>query len=687
MNSNINTNSSVNVADTNDNEQLIYIDDSGSQSIKNISLSERKLDEKDYLTDILPSFQMHNHMFNRTLVDPYSVGQGPPEYEESSSESIGLSTTPTQADSFDYTLNDPSSLLLNNLDKIQKINLPFSVTIKLTEEMPLLGKPFKQRSPLKQYLPGDMVYGFVIFENNSKTQIPFEMLLVSMECEIGVKQSNKNLTYKKKIMTTYDLEASFNFLGADGDNDTCHLYDSLDKTYVGFEKRTLDPGVPIKKFFKFKIPNYVLDDCCEHQLTEHLKTPPSFGFNPSSFSNTAASIEINKSLGYGRLDTPGSPIHVKDYSFGGEYVSYYINVQIIGTRLEAYKPFYKKNTTHQYDYIFIKNREFYIRVGKSPPDPDDYVFTNGTTNNQIERYEKQAIEAIEVLSERNMLNQIGVSDIRKQDEIIFSSNGKSKSISGSSDQIPTYSNEKLKCADYSSENTIVFKKDLFSKIYGAMNMHISMDRSTKIQSFLPKLLNKSLENSIYSLGNNQIFSLNVNLEFLPKTKSSKLPTSVTIKPDLIGVDFTSIHKLPFNIDKSFLLNSPKTIKTKFEKFILYYNKICDMMKLYDSRVPKTLFETLKGLGSTKYIEFVIRNTFASTTIDLTDKWVYCEKTNSYRYTDEIPIKFNTDFISANPFALVPSFQTCMLARLYKIKFSVTTKKSHSESFEFPVEVI
>ena len=687
MNPNLNINRSVNMANINDNETIICIDDSNSQLIKDISLSEKKIDGKDYLTDILPSFQMHNSMFNRTLIDPYSIIQEPPEYDESLSESIDLSTVSTQNDSFDYNLNDSSTLLLNNLNKLQKINLPLSVTIKLTEEMPLVGKPYKQRSPLKQYLPGDMVYGFVIFENYSEKQIPLEMLLVSMECEIGVKQSDKNLTYKKKIMTTYDLEASFNFLGFDGDNDNYHVYDSLDNTYVGFEKRILDPSKPIKKFFKFKIPHYVLDDCCEHQLTEHLKTPPSFGLNPSSFSNTASSIKINRSLGYGWLDVPGSPIHANDFAFYGEYVSYYINFQLIGTRLEAYKPFYKKDTTHQYDYIFIRNREYSIRVGKSPPDPEDYVFTNGTTNDQIERYEKQAIEEIEVLTERNMLNQVGVSDIRQQDEIIFSSNGKSKSIFSSSNEIPTYSDEKLKCNDYSSETSIEFKKDLFSKIDGVMNMHISMDKSTKIQSFLPKLLTNSLDNSIYSSGNNQIFSLNVNLEFLPKTKSSKLPTSVTIKPDLIGVDFTSIHKLPFNIDKSFLLNSPKTIKTKFEKFILYYNKICDMMKLYDSRVPKTLFETLKGLGSTKYIEFVIRNTFASTTIDLTDKWVYCEKTNSYRYTDEIPFKFNTDFISANPFALVSSFQTCMFARLYKIKFSVTTKRSHSESFEFPIEVI
>ncbi|KGK36973.1 hypothetical protein JL09_g3855, partial [Pichia kudriavzevii] len=406
--------------------------------------------DNETLVDILPSFQMHNFMLNRPIDDKANVDQ-PPNYEDSSTIASTVVSRQTSL--------DPSNFLLNNLDKLQKINMPFKAEITLTEELNKVGVPFKQANPLKTYKPGDMVYGFVLFQNPNNFPIPFEQVMISMECDIGTVSPNGKVV-KKKIITAYDLEASFNMYGAEGDNDTYHMLDPLDKNYLGFEKRRLDPNIPIKKFFKFRIPHYVLDDCCDSQLWEHLKTPPSFGLNKKSARNTAAALKIDNHLGYGRFDNPSSPMVVKDYAPPNQFVSFYISAQFIGKKLDLYKRFYTKSTHHNYDFIFLKNVEHHFRVTSSVPEEEPMRLIS-STDEQLRLLENQAIEAIEVMTERGMLNKVGVTALQEQDEIIFSSNGKAKQqYDVTADSIC----KKYKPDLFTKSVQIHFKKDLFSKM-------------------------------------------------------------------------------------------------------------------------------------------------------------------------------------------------------------------------------
>ncbi|GMF08043.1 unnamed protein product [Ambrosiozyma monospora] len=128
----------------------------------------------------LPSFEMHNYMFNRTLLDTeYIRDDKPPTYEEQTS-SADVVNVSHETRYVDPTIN-PDMLLLNNLDNMQTLNLPIKLTIILTKSLPLRNVHSERETPLKVYMPGDIVTGYTLIENISNEPIPYEMFLVSLE--------------------------------------------------------------------------------------------------------------------------------------------------------------------------------------------------------------------------------------------------------------------------------------------------------------------------------------------------------------------------------------------------------------------------------------------------------------------------------------------------------------------------
>ncbi|GAV26957.1 hypothetical protein PMKS-000418 [Pichia membranifaciens] len=634
-------------------------------------------------SDLLPSFEMHNFMFNRTLTDDL-----PPAYQESITDTVGSSTENNDSVHLSEPTLNPANFVLNNLHKLQKINLPFDVRVTLTEQMPQLGMPFESRNPLKSYFPGDMVYGFAIFENKSNTSLPFEMLLVSMECEIGVSHPKNKRQVKTKILRMYDLEASYNFLYVDSQNTQCNLLDPSDNTRIGFRSRAMDPGARVKKFFKFRIPQTMLDDNCAEQFPEHLKIPPSFGVNVHSLNNVASAININPHLGYGRLDRVGSPIKVNDYALKGEFCSFFINIQVVGKRLDAYKKFYTKNTTHQYDFIFLKNAAHYFRVGKVSESPESTA-SYGSTADQLDLIEKTAQEAIEVLAERKMLKDIDITNIHHQDEIIFSSTGKRKA---SMDVLRSRGTEKLPLdMSYKQLMTFHFKKDLFSKLNGQLSVLCKMDRETTLKSFSPKMLELNPASVLFNEEYMKISSpvLDLELTYEPLVQGDKkLPSSLYITPTMMAVDVQSAYNIPFTIDGDFVRQSADVNKTRFNKFAAYYAKIGESMLELETAIPKSTNELLKGMAYVRYQEIRIPNVFKAVNIDvLPNCWVLDSETGTYKFKTKVSLEYDVKNILMAPKALLPSFQSCKISRLYKIHVGVTPRKAKTECAAFPVTVV
>lgn len=646
--------------------------------------------EKAGEEDFLPSFQMHNSMFNRTLDDPINKKDVlPPQYEESVSETLcssrQLNSTISTTTEGSY---DSSNLLLNNLDKLQRLSLPIEAKITITDDIPTIGKSFQKRNPLKPFYPGETVYGFMTFENKSKLDIPFEMLLVSLECEIGIKHPVKNSIIKKRIITSYDLEASFNFLGLEGDQDICHAYDESDNTFVGFERRNLKPGVSIKKFFKFKLPTYLLDDCCKDQIFEHLKAPPSFGFNAKACDAFYPDIEVEKSLGYGRYPSYGSPIKLNDYAQDGLYCSYFVYAQIIGTNRAEYKPYYTRNITEDYDLIFLRNVEHHILVGKAPLATNEYEFTNGSTKNQVEQFIKLAVETLEVLAEREMLQKAEVTDYRTQDEIIYSTNGKPKQFEISE---PEKSLDKLTSEFYLNTANFQFKKDFFNKVEGELIVDAKFEKRASITSCFPKIIEKTKQSNIFD-DSSKLYGPVVSVDFTFKPPANAkgsvaLPPSITFKPSLIACSVQSSFPIPVSFDLDFIQNNAKTIKEIFTKVALYFNKINNTIKETKLPIPRTTLDSLRGLGSCTYSEKLISDIFQNTTVDLQGKWVYNTELGLYQCSTEVALTLDLEALKKNPKALCASFQTCLFSRLYKIELQMCPKKAKGQQVYLPINVV
>lgn len=647
----------------------------------------------DVYEDLLPSFQMHTFMFNRSLAGSTSNEDLPPEYEEmiSTSENASsnfISDITSSAETDTPTFTDPENLVLNNLNKLQRINLPFKANITLTNDYVYHGSEYTTISPLKEYLPGEMVYGFVVFENKSTIKIPFEILLVSMECEIAIKNPNTGQLHTKNILKMYDLEASYNFAGIETCCQDHQRYNPKDDTYTGFEKRLLEPGIKIKKCFKFKIPEYVLDSSCEQQLFDHLKSPPSFGINKRALGGKTSMIKINPPLGYGRIEEKGSPIHVSDHALTDSYCNYYINVQIIGKNMDIYKPFYRENTLHQYDYIFIKNQEFYFRVGKSSLLPYDNKSPHGSTNAQLELFKHTAIDTLEVLQERGMLSKTGITSIAAQDEIIYSSNGKRKTVY----TVDDIQNEKKLAlsSEYTNNTMIELKKGLFSGIEGKLEAEFIFDKFSAFKSYLPKVMENMKEDSVYKGGITDRYRpvVRINLSFKGNSVNDKLPKSVTISPKLLKSEFYSTKHLPFTIDNDYLQNSATTIRKQLKEFGVYYNTIVEQSKKERTPVLRETKDALQSLASCKYWESDFRHIIKVQEVSLENKWeLDVNDAGIYKCSIEVPMIVDLNYLERCPHALLPSFQSCLIARLYKLGLSIACGKVKSEHVTLPVTVL
>ncbi|VEU23791.1 DEKNAAC105059 [Brettanomyces naardenensis] len=365
------------------------------------------------IEDVLPSFEMHNYMFNRTFSDVEATrsSEKPPDYDSATSES---SITRQHSERETDPSRNADVLVLNNLDQLQKIDLPLDVKITLTKKPPRLSEPSETESPLREYQPGDLITGYVTVKSRSKEVIPFEMFLVSLEGAVGTARgshgTDKKEPHRHVVLRTYDLAACFHpsdiELGSHGCVH-CSYRDKLDGSHYGFScDKEIMPGETYKKFFTFIVPRFLLDTACCYQIPEHLHVPPSFGMESQPGQPSAAEIAIDPLHGYGRSGQRGAPIKVLDLSGTGQYVSYSVTIQLIGARLDFYKKFYRRETTHTYDLIFLKDVRHYVRLRTSgiPCHLDgDLSLRSVSTAKQLKRFDNQVCALVKQLKE--MLSQ------------------------------------------------------------------------------------------------------------------------------------------------------------------------------------------------------------------------------------------------------------------------------------------
>lgn len=335
------------------------------------------------LEDVLPSFEMYNYMFNRTIDDVRVdlTNERPPAYTLSGADSDAVNDGSFDAD----PSHNPDSLLLNHISQLQKIDLPVDVKIVLTKKPARLNMEVPMEYSLKEFRPGELLTGYITIKNRSSEVVPFEMFLVSLEGFIGIDRIPRGTTNlpqgrTKLFLRTYDLSASFHpsdiWLSSHGEMEDSRI-DKRDGTMYGFpEDKSMDPGVTYKKFFSFVIPKFVLDTACPYQIPEHLLLPPSFGLDKNASTGVTGellpstldcdNLDVDCAHGYTRIgDTRGSLMKVKDLAAPNQHVTYCITVQFIGANLDAYKKYYNPDTFCTFDHIFLKDIRHFIRINTS----------------------------------------------------------------------------------------------------------------------------------------------------------------------------------------------------------------------------------------------------------------------------------------------------------------------------------
>lgn len=453
------------------------------------------------LEDILPSFQMHNYMFNRPLHDDLNSTDLPGYESELATLRSNRVINPSENIDID-PIRNPKSLLLNNTNNLIKVDLPIDIKITLTKQLPMIGKSFERESLLTEYKPGDLITGYVTIKSNINEPLPFEILLVSLEGEMRTPASGSTTEDRKIIsksfLKTYDLNACFH---------TGHILakvhgikgisqkDFNDNTVIGFtENRCIEPETIHKKFFSFKLPYSLLDTNCPDQIPEHLHMLPSYGYDASAIGDTEQDLEIDPILGYKRCDgVYGSPIIVDDFALKEQSISYFIKVEMIGYKDIAEKFGRKIPKSINNKYVMFDIEKFYFRVNLSSENEhfaenqivDREIKTNIRTYEQIIKFEKLVSQYIDELKTKRQLQEGGILDRREQDEIVASlevdETKKYKQLNGSS----TNFHPEIIRSDGESflhYDNIEMNKDFFGRSGGEIVIKASMSRDSSIKS-------------------------------------------------------------------------------------------------------------------------------------------------------------------------------------------------------------
>ncbi|KAH3661383.1 hypothetical protein OGAPHI_006790 [Ogataea philodendri] len=694
--------------------------------------------------DVLPTFETHNELLNRTLseIEQMSPTEHLPDYQSVvNGDTPAYSPTQTRAELAEATHHNSESLLLNNLDRIQKISSPIKISIRITKTFPQMGKDVERANPLREFHSGDLVTGCVTVTNISAHPIPFELFLVSLEGYITIPSIVTNTVAKHTFLRAFDFGACYlksHFPTPNYDTPQVATFDEHDQTSYGFpETKVLEPGCKYKKFFYFKLPESLLECTCNHQIYDHFeKLPPSFGLDRDAFEGRAKIIAVNESLGYGRLQDIGSPILLNDQSEYGQSISYAVCTYMIGKHHDIYK----KDPIKK--YIMIKDEKHYIRFIPDesldvPSYKDNQITPPPTTSSQLETISKEAQKAIDKLKSIKDLQGIGVKDNREADELSSEIHRLKKVELNLSGEQPVL--ESPAAYQNSVSISLVPKKKLFAfgsakanEVLGNLEFHASIDKSVRLGYIVPSVLSKmasvgadtkakaaasqvplqspllspvssantvpaaiSPMNSRLSLTDTGSDSLESKLIPLPFSSEveiqldyngASLPELSSIKPTLKSFSISSPAPIPVTFDPQFLLGAETpayailNLKTKFTE---YLTQLKVLAKETGRGVEKQLFHDLVALSNVSLSQKTLP-IFSEVRLKKQPVWTKTEN----GHTTKFRIKLNYDYGAVKTQALLPGFSICNLTKLYYLSLKLSFKKHSTKNttLKIPIEV-
>lgn len=727
--------------------------------------------DDEIINTILPSYHMFQATVSKKLVpNEESFKDDPPEYELSPLNSAGLTPVTSQAtqgssvlnlasgdhethtgfletddDENDEVFNQNSAdfwnkTVLAHVHKLQNLSeqnnvLARSLLVDLTftKSVCQVGVPPDIIDVLAaEYRQGDYLHGFVTITNTHDQPIPFDMVYVAFEGVLKVSMQPGQIKEKDsepvvyKFLNMLDLFASWSYANIDrlvsdcGDpHDWCEgETDPRDNTLLSIDiKRTFMPGVTYKRFFSFRIPERLLDDCCDfHSLDAHCQVPPTLG---SSYSlNCPKDRELMGD-------------NFKDFSQVNSFVGYSVTARVIG-RASQYGINLKQDR-----YVLASEDHFAVRV---IPYSVLHHFPASHNHEVNANYKELVLQAVSKIEQ----GQLFAEGARTESAgalssfVPLSSNASRTSLTLLNDKIrqlyvsPSRDDRITKKADAKCYRHVSMyeKRGFTGAIKASGSVYISTPQKTYLFTYVPPAFVRDPLQSYDS-------SIRIPVEYsFVCTKGDGrhyLPAIKDISAELVVMTISSKkHEIPLEFNHEMFFDEEivdhmgirkKEDLNSFEKKVIapfqsYYSMLISLMKKIglnqqSFRVETKLFKDVKSLSflQTKRIalclskvsideeingqmvpctDLKMMNYKISTSPDDPNAEIHFKKLELGLTLQDFRWKGHKDGEAQNGFdhiCLVPEFQNCFMSRIYFLRIFFTHKHGITQVLHVPISII
>lgn len=656
--------------------------------------------------------------------------------------------------------------VLDNIDKLPHAkNSPLSIEIFVTKDVPIPNMKNELEIKLKEYTCGDRVNGYVVITNTLDKDVDFGLFTVTLEGTIkSIHRTLPSETSKsrriilKKFLKMYDLNATFNEFNipSSAGIEYCPFdVDILDGCIMGLpDSRVLKANTRYKKFITFTFPEMLLDNACPHNLMRHNMPPPCFGIDGTSFYGKSASIEINKSLGYGFLNARGSPVKVRDYSIDDMSVTYTLEAKFIDKRHEPNQnePVFAhdiNDPNNDSKYIISRSSQYFMRfVPDIRTQVDNYSraykefghetfesvgidgvlynnLTKGSTWKSIKQMNLSILLEIEAALDKQEYTHDDfkrkhvrvLEDVRaawEDDRLLRPTELKMSIKSLDSDRRQHYHGLRMICNHIPVEIFGKKKKRLLltSVKIGEMTLYVKTPEKL-IPYTSPRLLQRYNNGSEYSLtptnsrdglapimsnmeelynrdDESILKSVNIELIFDTFEDTVKPPSILLIETNIVAWSYTTNYPIPTSFEHDFFYTKPfdptviirdddvSTTTHNQKELKDNVNQHISFLKETKTFISQNTYSYLKGISLLGIKKDTIKDFFetypqhSNPWVDTKGKWV-AQQLNSKELrwvrNFDVPIKI----INKNNVTLDPSFQSCLVGRVYALQVVIKFK--------------
>lgn len=624
------------------------------------------------------------------------------------------------------TILDNIHELRNMTNSNNSYSQSLEILVHFTEEVGEPGKVPKHVDPLNyEYKQGDFLNGYVLIRNNGPDPIPFDMCYILFEGTFVVANtkdpSDVAPVKVRKFLDMYDFAASWNsaLINRLVSFEGCPLVDPLDgsRLCISMERR-INPGQLYKRFFTFKIPLRLLDsECNDHNLAGHTELPPTLG------------LSRNEKNSWTHSHKP-----VDDFSFIDTATTYGVLARFIGKANkynwggndQAMKLINAKGE----EFVILKEQRAHVRIlqesnvlseaEKQVNNEASRVLYQNLVNRVKETIEvgRELKHAIELLDNKSTIDismrmaAVEAVQARAQNDAVkarqlytrhdsWSRDTKfpisppkynvvvpiiKKAVFGSSKAVGTFNVLTLKTEyllNYISPKRFRYGEtvdDAAWKIQVPFEVSFTPASIISKGNHVPEITHVSAEFVVFTLkSNNRQIPVELNHDFLFKNDSS---CPVDIFTHLVKRPLQEYAKELFQLSSDLGPSNFKVEKTLIEDLSAMVN----LEEKYNNLVLHDV-EVIESSGKPCQSKKGVRVPWGEQNgQSLTKKFSVCVDIAKAQKKVPNPPLLKRGYKSYDEFTLVPSFQTCLLSRMYYLKVRIVLSTEQFVEVKVPVSI-